>query len=443
VRLNRRRLKGMSSAGAASAGATPTTTTTTTATTPAPAAPAATRPTRTFALSALFEVLMISVRCMAPFTPFLVETMYLNMAKVLPEAQRERSVHFTDIPEVNAALLDPQIERAVGRMQGVIELARQARDRRTLPVKLPLPELVIYHDDAELLNDLRGVEFYLRTELNVARVGFEQESRGVVVLQAAPEGSRLGPRLGKRFNEFKPLFDALTHDQIASLQKTGAIELNGERFTTEDVVVTRRFGGDAKRYEATWSLSSGCLVVLDATVTEEARRARLVREVVNRVQKLRKSAGLVFTDVVEAFYTWPSGDEAGKAAAAPNATTRASLAAALEFGAEDIRTVTRCALLPSAAQSPHAVRIQQVDADVDGVVLRIAVCWPALAFRDVAGNDALSLAAEYFASRDYAVTSAALRQDGKLVATVNGQAVTLERNKHVFFNASEATLNNK
>jgi isoleucyl-tRNA synthetase len=435
VRLNRRRLKGQSGAAGADddddddAGAG------------AGVGAGGDEADTLVALSSLFEVLMISVRCMAPFTPFLVETMYLNMAKVLPEAQRERSVHFTDIPEVNAALLDPQIERAVGRMQGVIELARQARDRRTLPIKLPLPELVIYHDDAELLSDLRSVEFYIRTELNVVRVGFEQQSRGVVVLQAAPDGSRLGPRLGKRMGEFKPLLDALTHDQITSLQKTGAIELNGERFTTEDALVTRRFGGDTKRYEATWSLSSGCLVVLDTTVTEEARRARLVREVINRVQKLRKSAGLVVTDVVEAFYSWPSAEVAGGKAAAPNATSRTSLAAAIEFGAEDIRTVTRCTLLASTAQAPNAVRIHQVDAEVDGVALRIVVCWPALAFRNVAGNDALALAAEYFASRDYALTSAALRQDGKLTATVNGQAVTLERNKHVFLNASEAAVN--
>jgi hypothetical protein len=203
--------------------------------------------------------------------------------------------------------------------------------------------------------------------------------------------------------------------------------------------VSRRFDGDTTRYEATWSTVTGCLVVLDATVTEEARRARLVREVINRVQKLRKSAGLVVGDVVEAFYTLPADAAAtsGKAPA-PGATTRASLAAAIAFGADDIRTVTRCALLPGERQSSHAIRIHQVDVDVDGVALRINVCWPSLAFAVGAGDATLALAAEYFASRDYAVTSAALREHGKLVATVNGQAVTLVRDQHVFFNASDA-----
>jgi hypothetical protein len=375
---------------------------------------------------------MVSVRLMAPFTPFLVETMYLNMAKVLPAAQREASVHFTEIPTVNEALLDPTVERAVERMQGIIELARQARDRRTLPIKLGLPEIQVYHEDAQLLADLRSVEQYIRSELNVGRVVLQQETTDVVVLQAAAENRRLGVRLGKRKDEYARLIEALPSAQIKQLQATGAIEIKGERFTTEDIVVTRRFGGDQKRFEAAWSNDSGCLVVVDTLITDEARRARLVREVINRVQKLRKSAGLVLTDTVEAFYAWPDG-----AVTAAVDTARQALAAAIAHSGAEIRNMTRCSLLPAALQSAQATRIFQTTSDVDAVYLRLWLCRPALAFKSLRNADE-ELAAAYLASRDYAVTSAALRAKPTIDVTVNGHTVTFRLGETVFLSAHDA-----
>jgi isoleucyl-tRNA synthetase len=421
VRLNRRRLKGLGGSGGddddddAGAGADEADT--------------------VVALSSLFEVLMISVRCMAPFTPFLTEAMYLNMAKVLPAAQREASVHFTEIPAVNEALLDPAIERAVERMQGVIELARQARDRRLLPIKLPLTEIQVYHDDAQLLADLASVQPYICSELNIGRVVLQQQTTDVVLLQAGADNKRLGKRLGKRKEEFARLIEALTPAQIKQLQASGAVEIAGEKFTVDDVVVTRRFGGDEKRFEAAWSNDTGCLVVVDTLVTDEARRARLVREVVNRVQKLRKSAGLVVGDVVEAFYSWPEGATAAAGA-------REALAAAIAHGGADIRATTRCSLLPAAQQSPHATRIYATHADVDGVQVRLVLCRPTLAFKPLANADEQT-AADYLASLDYRVASARLREKSTLDASVNGKTHTFRLGESVFLSAFDASASSK
>ena len=102
------------------------------------------------------------VRVFAPFTPFLTEHMYQNLKKLVDWSKKEeetnQSVHYLMIPHPLNDLINEDIERSVSRMQSVIELGRVLRDRKTMPVKYPLPELIVIHTDQECLDDVKSLE---------------------------------------------------------------------------------------------------------------------------------------------------------------------------------------------------------------------------------------------------------------------------------------------
>ena len=117
------------------------------------------------ALNTLFSVLFAMVRVFAPFTPFLTEHMYQNLKNMVDwgaddkTSEKERaSVHYLMIPQPRTDLINETIERSVARMQSVIELGRVLRDRKTMPVKYPLPELVVIHKDQLCLDDVASLQ---------------------------------------------------------------------------------------------------------------------------------------------------------------------------------------------------------------------------------------------------------------------------------------------
>jgi isoleucyl-tRNA synthetase len=109
------------------------------------------------ALTCLFDVLLNVCKVMAPFTPFLTENMYQNLAKCLPADQALPSVHFCSFPEETEAQQgDERIQASVERMQTVVELARTIRERKNKPIKFPLKSLVVVHSDQAFLDDIQG-----------------------------------------------------------------------------------------------------------------------------------------------------------------------------------------------------------------------------------------------------------------------------------------------
>ena len=115
-------------------------------------------------MDTLFTVVYTMVRVFAPFTPFLTEHMYQNLKHLVDWSKKEeetnKSVHYLMIPQPLNDLINEDIERSVSRMQSVIEMGRVLRDRKTMPVKFPLPELVVIHKDQECLQDVLSLEVF-------------------------------------------------------------------------------------------------------------------------------------------------------------------------------------------------------------------------------------------------------------------------------------------
>ncbi|XP_038067319.1 isoleucine--tRNA ligase, cytoplasmic-like isoform X1 [Patiria miniata] len=261
------------------------------------------------ALHTLYNVLFSMVRVMAPFTPFLTEEMYQNLQHLLdPEATQgldTASVHYLMLPQPREDLTDTTIERAVSRMQSVIELGRVIRDRNTMPIKYPLREAVVIHAEQECLDDVMSLEKYIKEELNIRSVTTSQDKEKYgVSLRAEPDQAVLGRRLKGDLKKVTQAVRELTDSQLEGMRSAGQIEIHGHVIQETELRLSYVFaqttdGGKAK-YEA--HSDNQILVLLDVTPDQSMVEEGIAREVINRIQKLRKKAKLVPSDEITIFY---------------------------------------------------------------------------------------------------------------------------------------------
>ncbi|KAI2004616.1 isoleucine--tRNA ligase [Ophidiomyces ophidiicola] len=258
------------------------------------------------ALNTLFEVIYTLVRGLAPFTPFLTDNIYLRLLPHIPESLRatdDRSVHFLSFPEVREELFDEVVERQVSRMQRVIELARVSRERRSIGLKTPLKTLVVVHNDQQYLDDVRSLEQYIVEELNVRDLVLStDEAKYNVQYSATADWPVLGKKLKKDVQKVKKALPQLSSDEIKGFILHKKILVDGIELVQGDLVVKRGIKEDAASANLETNTDDDVLVILDATLYPELAHEGLTREIVNRIQRLRKKAGLVPTDDVKMEY---------------------------------------------------------------------------------------------------------------------------------------------
>ncbi|GAA5803934.1 isoleucyl-tRNA synthetase [Helicostylum pulchrum] len=257
------------------------------------------------AMNTLYEVLTTLCGVMAPFTPYLVENMYQNLKGFAPKNPNivdDRSIHFLEFPIVREEYFDPEIERAVARMQSVIELGRTVRERKNISLKTPLKELVIIHSDPQYQADVKALESYITEELNVRQIIItDNEEKYGVKYKAEADWKVLGQKLKKDAMKVKKGLPELTSDQIKEFVVTKELIVSGIRVTDEDLNVVRYFDSSADAlYEANSDRES--LILMDVKLYPELEEEGVAREIINRVQRLRKKANLLPTDDINMYY---------------------------------------------------------------------------------------------------------------------------------------------
>lgn len=260
-----------------------------------------------FALCTLYDVLLTLCKAMAPFTPFLTETIFQNLRKAQPGLPR--SVHFCDFPEPDTSAFDARIERSVGRMNTIIELARSIREKHAKPVKTPLRRLVVVHPDKDFLNDISGdLAKYVEEEVNVRQLEVCSDASVYSTTRGEPNWSTLGKRLGKALGGVTKAIKAMDGAALAAYEREGKVVLEGQELGPGDIAIVREFRKPEGAPPCDAAGDGDVLVVLEVSVDDELVEAGVAREVVNRVQKARKAAGLQAADLIEVF--WSSADEA-------------------------------------------------------------------------------------------------------------------------------------
>jgi len=255
-------------------------------------------PDKRSAFTTLHTVLETSLRLLAPFVPFTSEEIY--RALVAWRGDESASVHLQDYPRSQEKLVDTELERAMSAAQTVVGLGRSLRQEAALKTRQPLGRLVMHTADDRvamvMANDrLKG---YVADELNVKEVGTIADPREVAVLAAKADFRALGPRFGKGVPRAAAAIAAMTPAHIMTLRGEGQVELDvdGEAVTfTAGEIQVREEG------VAPWVAGSdqGLTVALDTTLTADLRAEGLCREIINKVQNLRKKSGLEVSDRIE------------------------------------------------------------------------------------------------------------------------------------------------
>uniref|UniRef100_A0A914VF94 Isoleucine--tRNA ligase, cytoplasmic n=1 Tax=Plectus sambesii TaxID=2011161 RepID=A0A914VF94_9BILA len=252
-------------------------------------------------LETLYNVLLVVVRLMAPFTPFLTEMMWRNLRHLLDPAgdvKPEASVHYVMIPDANTALIDEAVERRVRALQSVVEIVRVMRDRKGLPMKYPLSEVVVIQRDTQFLDDVKSLEPYLLDEVNVRKLTLSDEKeKWGVKLKAEPNFRALGARLkGDQKKVADYLKNKVSDAELAEFLSAGKMVVLGHELGSDDLAVAYAVDSDrlGEKYEA--HSDNQTVVLLDASANDAMQEEGLMREIVNRVQKMRKKAKLATSD---------------------------------------------------------------------------------------------------------------------------------------------------
>lgn len=297
------------------------------------------------AYEALYEVLITLCRLMAPFTPFVCDAMYSNLKNLLSHS--EESIHLEAFPIADSRFVDNALERAVSRMQQVILLGRRKRNDVAIKVKVPLKSLKIIHRDGRLLEDIRKMEGYIKEELNVRQVLYDTDEARYIELYAKPNPRAIGKRFGARYKEFDQAIQSLDPEVVVSVEEGKTVTVLGESISPEELTIYRG------ACEGTGALTNRLIsILLDTTIEEEQIIEGLSRELVNRVQNLRKEADFRVEDHIGMTY-----QASGK------------LRAAVLAHADYIRA--ECLADELVERKPEGERVQSFDINGEPIVIGV------------------------------------------------------------------------
>ncbi len=254
------------------------------------------------AFETLHECLVVVGQLMAPIAPFFAEWLYQNMTGHLrPEAVERgtalaaESVHLSILVEPTPDYIDSALEDRMALAQQVCSLGHALRKKAAIKVRQPLPRLLVPVLTETAAAELRRVADLIGAELNVKAVEAVGQEANLLIKSAKPNFKTLGKRYGARLKAAAAVIQALTRDEIDTLEKTGtfavSIEGSPETLTPEDVEIRTE---DVPGYAS--ATENGVTVALDLTLTDELRLEGVARELVNRLQNLRKDSGLDVQD---------------------------------------------------------------------------------------------------------------------------------------------------
>ncbi|GAB3878349.1 isoleucine--tRNA ligase [Hymenobacter segetis] len=258
------------------------------------------------AFETLQECLVVVAQLMSPIAPFFGEWLYKNMtdgmraeavAKNTPLAPE--SVHLTLLVEADTARIDPKLEERMELAQRISSLAHSLRKKSVLKVRQPLQRILVPVLNDSTKEQVGLVEDLICAEINVKHIEFldDESESGVLVKSVKPNFKRLGQQYGPRLKAVGARIQQMTAAEISKLEKEGslAVEVDGQPITLapDDVEIrTDDLPG--------WLVATDgpLTVALDVTLTDELRQEGLARELVNRLQNLRKDSGLEVQDKI-------------------------------------------------------------------------------------------------------------------------------------------------
>ncbi len=249
------------------------------------------------AYQTLYTCLETVAKLSAPVAPFFMDRLYKDLTEGV-EKEGKESVHVSDFPKADTLFIDKTLERKMQRAQTISSLVLSLRQREKIKVRQPLQKIMIPVLDETVRAEIEAVEDLIKSEVNVKEIKLIDEASGLLVKQIKPDFKKLGPRFGRDMKLVAKEIAGFGQDEIAKLEKDGeiSVEINEKNTTLslDDVIISSQ---DIEGWLV--ANANGITVALDVTITPSLKNEGIARELVNRIQNLRKDSGFEVTDRVE------------------------------------------------------------------------------------------------------------------------------------------------
>ena len=249
------------------------------------------------AYQTLYTCLITVAKLSAPIAPFFMDRLYKDLTQATSKETFE-SVHLANFPIYNEEIVDKYLESKMEKAQIVSSLVLSLRKKEMIKVRQPLQKVMIPVLDDKQKAEIEAVADLIMAEVNVKEIELMDDASGVLVKQIKPNFKVLGPRFGKDMGLISKEIQRFSQEQINEIEKNNEIYLevsgNNIKLTLEEVEISSQ---DIEGWLV--ANANGVTVALDITITEELKNEGIARELVNRIQNIRKDSGFEVTDKVK------------------------------------------------------------------------------------------------------------------------------------------------
>lgn len=249
------------------------------------------------AYQTLYTCLVTVAKLSAPVAPFFMDRLYKDLIATT-NLEPFESVHLSDFPKSDKNLIDTALEQKMQKAQTISSLVLSIRQKEKIKVRQPLQKIMIPILDEQDRQDILAVSDLIKSEVNVKEIELLDDASGVLVKRIKPNFKTLGPKYGREMKQIANAIGALNQEDIQKIEQEGELSLQIENKSIilqfQDVEIS------SQDIEGWLVASSGkTTVALDVTINDDLKREGIARELVNRIQNLRKESGFEVTDRID------------------------------------------------------------------------------------------------------------------------------------------------
>jgi len=248
------------------------------------------------AYQTLYRCLEVVAQLSSPIAPFFTERLFIDLNGVAKKHETD-SVHLSKFPVAYDSMIDSGLEERMELAQKVSSMVLSLRKRSNIRVRQPLNKIMVPAQDKHFEKQLRSVEELVLSEVNVKELEYLDNGAGILVKKIKPDFKKLGPKYGKMMKKIAGAINSLSQDDINKIEQEGGINIEVEGQSLEILageveITTQDIPG--------WLIANlgNLTVALDVTVTDELRQEGIARELINRIQNIRKDKGFEVTDKI-------------------------------------------------------------------------------------------------------------------------------------------------
>ena len=248
------------------------------------------------AYQTLYTCLVTISKLSAPVAPFFMDQLYKDLVDAT-NSENSESVHLADFPVADSRLIDKGLETKMSKAQTISSLVLSIRQKEKIKVRQPLQKIMIPVFDENDKKDILAVSDLIKSEVNVKEIELLDDASGILVKRIKPNFKTLGPKYGKDMKQVAQLVSNFTQEDIQKIEQQGELTIQLENKNSilqlQDVEIS------SQDIEGWLVANSGKITVaLDITITDNLRKEGIARELVNRIQNLRKESGFEVTDKI-------------------------------------------------------------------------------------------------------------------------------------------------